>query len=84
MLFWCLLSLEKGEALGLELIKDVRQGQTARTGSRLEASSMPIDDRECARACCTANNAITSSLSDDVESFLVSDLVRKQWARLSA
>ncbi len=60
-----------GVTLGLKLTKDVRQGETARIGSRYEASDMPIDDRQCGRARCTANNAITSSLSDDVESLMV-------------
>ena len=75
-LFWCLSSADDGVALGLELIKDVRQDQTVSAGSLHEASTMLSDVLQCAGARCIAKTAFTSSLSKDNERFLV-PLVRR-------
>ncbi len=64
-LFRCLLSLEKGEALGLPFIKDEGQGQTAIAGSLRKASMLPCDVLQCAGALCTANITIASLLAKD-------------------
>jgi hypothetical protein len=54
--FRCLLSLEKGEALGLPFVKDERQGQTVSAGSLRDASMLPCDVLQCAGALCSAEN----------------------------
>jgi ethanolamine utilization microcompartment shell protein EutS len=66
--FLVLLSLENNEALGLMLIKDERQGQTASAGSLREASMLPCDMLQCAGALCTAKITIASLLAKDNES----------------
>ena len=74
--FWRLLSVDKGVALGLKLIKAVRNVQATSAGSRRKASTMPSDVLQCARARCSAKTAIASLLSIDTE--------RASWCLLSA
>ncbi len=76
-MYRCLLSLEKGEGLGLELVKDERQGQTESAGSLREASMLPCDMLQCAGALCTAKITIASLLAKIKESAFGALVTRK-------